>query len=64
MDYRLRHRFGSTRGFEGFVQGNRVTLLHDGEHCYPAMLEALAQARHEFLLERYWFGPAGASPMP
>ena len=56
MDYRLRHRFGSTRGFEGHVQGNRVTLLHDGEQCFPAMLEAIAQAQHEVLLEMYWFG--------
>ncbi len=56
MDYQLRHRFGSTRGFEGFVQGNHVTLLHDGAQCYPAMLEAIASARHEVLLEMYWFG--------
>ena len=56
MDYQLRHRFGSTRGFEGFVRGNRVTLLHDGAQCYPAMLEAIAAAKHEILLEMYWFG--------
>lgn len=56
MDYRLRHRFGSTRGFEGFVRGNRVTLLHDGAQCYPAMLDAIAAAQHEILLEMYWFG--------
>lgn len=56
MDYRLRHRFGSTRGFEGFVEGNRVTLLHDGAQCYPSMLEAIASAEHEILLEMYWFG--------
>lgn len=56
MDYQLRHRFGSTRGFEGFVQGNRVTLLHDGAQCYPAMFEAIASAQYEIFLEMYWFG--------
>ena len=52
----LRHRLGSTRGFEGLVEGNRVTLLHDGVQCYPAMLEAIAAAEREVLLEMYWFG--------
>ncbi|MDW8361500.1 MAG: phospholipase D-like domain-containing protein [Myxococcales bacterium] len=35
--------------------GNRVRLLHDGKECFPAMLEAIASARHEVLLEMYWF---------
>lgn len=52
----LRHRLGSTAGFEALVAGNRVALLHDGEQCFPAMLEAIAQARSEILLEMYWFG--------
>jgi cardiolipin synthase len=38
------------------VPGNRVSFLHDGEQCLPAMLEAIAQARVEILLEMYWFG--------
>lgn len=42
--------------FETEVAGNRVTLLHDGAQCFPAMLEAIASARHEILLEMYWFG--------
>ena len=36
--------------------GNHVQLLHDGEQCFPAMLEAIASAQHEILLEMYWFG--------
>lgn len=52
----LRHRLGSTAGFEGVVDGHKVTLLHDGAQCYPAMLAAIAEARREILLEMYWFG--------
>ena len=37
------------------VSGNRVTLLHDGEQAFPAMLAAIAEARREILLEMYWF---------
>ena len=36
--------------------GNHVQLLHDGTQCFPAMLEAIAGAQHEILLEMYWFG--------
>jgi cardiolipin synthase len=32
-----------------------VRLLHDGEEALPAMLEAIRSARHEVLLEMYWF---------
>ena len=52
----LRHRFGSKQGFEAYVEDTRVTLLHDGAHCFPAMLEAIRNARHEVLMEMYWFG--------
>jgi len=45
----------STSGFEALVSGNRVTLLHDGEQAFPAMLEAIAHAKREVLLEMYWF---------
>src|SRR3954470_24585152 len=38
-----------------FVPGNRVTLLHDGREAFPAMLDAIAQARRQVLLEMYWF---------
>jgi cardiolipin synthase len=51
----LRHRFGSTKGFEGYVEDTRVALLHDGEQVFPAMLEAIRRAEHEILLEMYWF---------
>jgi cardiolipin synthase len=38
------------------IPGNAVSLLHDGEQCLPAMLEAIEQAQREILLEMYWFG--------
>jgi len=38
------------------LAGNRVALLHDGAQCLPAMLDAIASAKHEILLEMYWFG--------
>lgn len=38
-----------------FVPGNAVRLLHDGRQAFPAMLEAIAQARRQVLLEMYWF---------
>lgn len=37
------------------VSGNAVSILHDGEECFPAMLEAIAGAEGEILLEMYWF---------
>ena len=55
----LRKIFGSTSGFEGLVSGNRVTLLHDGEQTFPAMLEAIGEAKREILLEMYWFASDG-----
>ena len=51
----LRKIFVSTSGFEALVSGNRVTLLHDGEQAFPAMLKAIAEAKREILLEMYWF---------
>jgi cardiolipin synthase A/B len=39
-----------------FVPGNAVQLLRDGREAFPAMLEAIAQARRQVLLEMYWFG--------
>lgn len=38
-----------------FVPGNVVRLLRDGREAFPAMLEAIAQARRQVLLEMYWF---------
>jgi cardiolipin synthase len=39
-----------------FVPGNAVRFLKDGREAFPAMLEAIAQARRQVLLEMYWFG--------
>jgi cardiolipin synthase len=36
------------------VDANRVRLLRDGVEAYPAMLEAIARAEREILLEMYW----------
>jgi cardiolipin synthase len=36
------------------VDGNHVRLLRDGREVYPAMLDAIAAAKHEILLEMYW----------
>lgn len=42
--------------FTAMVRGNRVTLLHDGAACLPAMLSAIEEAEREILFEMYWFG--------
>jgi cardiolipin synthase len=46
----------AARLFSATVRGNRVTLLHDGDACLPAMLTAIDAARREVLFEMYWFG--------
>lgn len=46
-------RYRSVRG--RFVPGNSVRLLRDGREAFPVMLEAIAQARRQVLLEMYWF---------
>jgi cardiolipin synthase len=38
------------------VGHDRVRLLRDGVQAFPAMLEAIASARREVLLEIYWIG--------
>jgi cardiolipin synthase len=40
---------------ERFVDGNRIHLLQNGREAFPAMLEAIAGAREQVLLEMYWF---------
>ena len=37
------------------VPGNRIEPLHNGENAYPAMLEAIAQAKETVTLESYIF---------
>jgi cardiolipin synthase A/B len=46
-------RFRKVQG--RFVPGNAVRFLRDGREAFPAMLEAIAQARRQVLLEMYWF---------
>jgi cardiolipin synthase len=38
-----------------FVPGNRLTLLCNGEHYFPALIEAIDAARTELFLETYIF---------
>lgn len=40
---------------ERFVAGNRIRLLRDGAEAFPAMLGAIASAKHQVLFEMYWF---------
>lgn len=39
----------------GFVAGNRVTSLADGDEVFPAMLAAIRSARHTITFETYIF---------
>jgi cardiolipin synthase A/B len=38
------------------VGSDQVRLLRDGVEAFPAMLEAIAEAKREVLLEMYWVG--------
>jgi len=38
------------------VGADRVRLLRDGDEAFPAMLDAIANAEREVLLEIYWIG--------
>jgi cardiolipin synthase len=38
------------------VGGDRVRLHRNGKEAFPAMLEAIATAKREILLEMYWIG--------
>jgi cardiolipin synthase len=48
---RLRHRL--PRPQRGWVAGNRIELLENGEEYYPAVFEAIAAAREEVLIETF-----------
>ena len=39
------------------VDENEVCLLRDGKQAFPAMLDAIANAEREVLLEMYWVSP-------
>ncbi|MFI4931483.1 MAG: cardiolipin synthase ClsB [Burkholderiales bacterium] len=52
------------RGAPQFLSGNRVRLLQGGDELFPAMREAIGQARHEVWLSTYIFhDDDGASAM-
>ena len=51
----------SRRGAPQFTSGNRVRLLQGGDELFPAMREAIAQARHEVWLSTYIFHDDDAS---
>jgi cardiolipin synthase len=40
------------------VEGSKVRLLRDGAQTFPAMLEAIAAAKREVVLEYYWIAPS------
>ena len=44
-----------------FVPGNKITILTDGDQFYPAMLEAIANAKKTITMETYiyWSGEMG-----
>ena len=44
-----------------FVEGNRVTVLNNGDEFYPAMLDAIGSARRSVTIEAYiyWSGEVG-----
>jgi len=49
----LVHRLLRPRPQRGWVPGNRIELLENGEQYYPAVFEAIEQARHEVLIETF-----------
>ena len=54
------HLSALTRGIDRITRspmapGNAVTLYRNGDHAYPAMLAAIAQARHSIGLSSYIF---------
>ena len=48
-------------GADGYlpIGEDRIRLLRDGSEAYPAMLQAIAEARDEIALEMYWVGSDG-----
>lgn len=39
----------------GYVRGNRLRLLYNGQDYFPALLDAIARARHEIFIETYLY---------
>jgi len=54
-EYRTLARRSKSVSIHPLVGGNRVEMLFNGEQAYPAMLEAIAQARSHVLLSTYIF---------
>lgn len=54
LAHRIPRQFRATG--EQFVEDSAVRYLRNGEQAFPAMLEAIANAREQVLLEMYWFG--------
>ena len=52
-------RIGGVMSGRPLLPGNLVTPLFSGEQAYPAMLEAIAGARHSVWLSSYIFSGAG-----
>jgi cardiolipin synthase len=52
-------RIGGAMSGRPLLPGNRVTPLFSGEQAYPAMLEAIAVARHSVWLSSYIFEGTG-----
>lgn len=50
-------RIGRAMTGRALLGGNRITVLHNGEQAYPAMLEAIAGARDRVWLMSYIFDP-------
>ncbi len=44
-----------------FLEGNRITVLNNGDEFYPAMLKAISRARNSITIEAYiyWAGQVG-----
>ena len=53
MSNGLLHRWRRPRPQRGWVAGNRIELLENGEQYYPAVFGAIAEARVEVLIETF-----------
>ena len=53
-------RLGRAMTGRALLPGNQITVLHNGDQAYPAMLEAIAAARHRVWLMSYIFDPGAA----
>jgi cardiolipin synthase len=48
-------RIGGAVSRRNLTHGNRIQLLHNGEQCYPAMLDAIAGAQKRIWMSSYIF---------